>query len=97
MPTRTIEAPRRTAHTSSNSCLDGMAQVVLYNDDVNSFDHVVRCLQDVFGHNHQMAEHIAWEAHNKGKAIAEMEGRTEAIHHKEQLISYGLTAEVEQV
>ena len=93
----TIQSPVITAHSSGDLQLDGVSQVVLYNDDVNSFDHVVHCLQDVFGHSHQIAEKVALEAHKNGKAIAEVEGHTEAVHHKEQLVSYGLTAEVEKI
>lgn len=90
-------APVEITRSSDNSQLDGMAQVVLYNDDVNSFDHVIRCLQQIFGHNRQMAEKIAMDAHNTGRTIAEVEGYAEAVLHKEQLVSYGLTAEVERI
>jgi ATP-dependent Clp protease adaptor protein ClpS len=90
-------APVEITRSSDDLGFDGMAQVVLYNDDVNSFDHVIRCLQQVFGHNHQLARKIATDAHNTGRTIAEVEGHEKAILHKEQLISYGLTAEVERI
>jgi ATP-dependent Clp protease adapter protein ClpS len=77
--------------------LEGTAQVVLINDDVNSIEHVISCLMDVFGHGEQIATKIAIETHKEGQAIAEVEGKTEAILHKEQLISYGLTAEVQNI
>lgn len=76
---------------------DGMWQVVLYNDSHNLADYVVACLVRVFGHSQGLAKKIMLEAHRKGRAIAEVEGRDEAVLHKGQLQSCGLTASVEQV
>jgi ATP-dependent Clp protease adaptor protein ClpS len=95
--TSTVKAPVEITRSSDGSQFERMAQVVLYNDDVNSFDHVIRCIQQIFGHNRQMAEKIAMDAHNTGRTIAEVEGHADAIRHKEQLVSYGLTAEVEGI
>jgi ATP-dependent Clp protease adapter protein ClpS len=71
--------------------------VVLYNDDVNSMEHVVKCLMQIFKHPESLAVKIMLEAHQKGKAIAEVESRTPAELHKDQLISYGLTATIEKI
>lgn len=76
---------------------DGMAQVVLYNDNVNSFDHVVDCLVQTFGHSVAMATKLAMEAHTSGRTVAEVEEMELAIQHKESLVSAGLTAEVEKI
>jgi len=77
--------------------LDDLWQVVLWNDDVNSFSLVIMALQKTFGHSRQMAEKIAHEAHSKGKAIAEVESKEKAQLHKDQLQSYGLTVEIEKI
>ena len=77
--------------------LEGQCQIVLYNDDVNSFDHVVRSLMVVFGHTIEMSAKLALEAHTSGRTIAEVEDAQKAIMHKEQLVSFGLTAEVERI
>ena len=77
--------------------LDGIRQVVLYNDDHNAAVFVVHCLRRVFGHTEQMAEKIMMEAHIKGRSIAEVEDREKAQLHKDQLQSCGLTAEVEKI
>jgi ATP-dependent Clp protease adapter protein ClpS len=70
-------------------------QVILYNDEVNHLHRVIRWLQEVFGHPQGLAIKIAWEAHQHGKAIAQVEGHDEALLHKEQLQSFGLGAAVE--
>lgn len=83
--------------TGSDADIEKMYQVVIFNDEVNTFDHVVECLVEIFTHSTGMASKLAWEAHNNGKAIAQVEAKTEAVKHKQQLVSYGITAEVEPI
>lgn len=45
-------------------------QVVLYNDDVHSFDEVILQVQKATGCTLPEATRITLEAHNRGKAIA---------------------------
>jgi ATP-dependent Clp protease adaptor protein ClpS len=44
-------------------------QVVLYNDDVNTFDWVIECLMDICEHEDLQAEQCAMLVHFKGKAV----------------------------
>ncbi len=44
-------------------------QVVLYNDDVNTFDWVIECLIDICEHDELQAEQCALLVHFKGKAV----------------------------
>ncbi|MBT7065162.1 MAG: ATP-dependent Clp protease adaptor ClpS [Verrucomicrobia bacterium] len=76
---------------------EGLYEVVLFNDDVNAVDHVIQSLVQVFHHSLQLAVKITIEAHRKGRAIAEVESRSKAQLHKDQLQSLGLTAEIEKV
>ena len=41
--------------------------LILYNDDVNSFDHVVECLQMFCNHTAIQAEQCAHIVHHNGK------------------------------
>jgi ATP-dependent Clp protease adapter protein ClpS len=52
-------------------------KVILFNDDVNPFDHVEDCLMRICFKSKNEAKKIALEAHNKGKAIC-YEGSIEA-------------------
>lgn len=45
-------------------------KVILYNDDIHSFDEVILQLIKAIGCGTQKAGQIAFEAHNNGKAIA---------------------------
>lgn len=40
--------------------------LILFNDDINSFDHVIQALAEVCGHDEQQAEQCAMIAHFKG-------------------------------
>ena len=86
-----------TAVLDSNGTSGWDTQVILFNDDINTFDHVVASLMDVFGHPEPLAETIAYEAHNTGRAIAEVEPRPDAEKHASALRDLGLQASVESV
>ena len=76
---------------------DGMCQVVLFNDNHNAMDYVVQCLIHIFGHGFQLARKITLEAHNTGRAVAEVESASEARAHCSQLLAAGLGASVERI
>jgi len=41
--------------------------LILYNDDINTFDFVIETLVEVCEHSPMQAENCAWIAHYKGK------------------------------
>jgi len=69
--------------------------VLLHNDDVNSMEHVVRALLQVFKFELAMCEQIMIEAHNSGIALCTVEPYEQAEHHQEQLRSLSLVATIE--
>jgi ATP-dependent Clp protease adaptor protein ClpS len=77
--------------------LEDLCEVILFNDDHNTAEFVVEALVKVFAHPVELAAKIMFEAHTKGKSIAEVEGETPATLHKQQLESLGLTAEVRRI
>lgn len=44
-------------------------KVILYNDDVNTFDWVIECLIEICEHDELQAEQCALLVHFKGKAV----------------------------
>ena len=42
-------------------------ELVLYNDDYNTFDFVIEALMEVCDHNHEQAEQCTYIVHYKGK------------------------------
>jgi len=49
--------------------VDHPAKVILFNDDVHSFDEVIEQLIKATGCTTTKAESLAWEVHNNGKAM----------------------------
>ena len=44
-------------------------QIVLHNDDVNTFDHVIRCLVRICDQSPEQAEQCAYIVHYHGKCV----------------------------
>lgn len=42
-------------------------ELTLFNDDVNTFIHVIRCLCEICGHDPIQAEQCAWIVHYNGR------------------------------
>lgn len=91
----TVETP--VIDASSRTRLEDMFQVILHNDDHNAMEYVILCLMKVFTHPMELAVKIMLEAHQRGKAIAEVEQETVAKLHRDQLQSFGLSATVEKI
>lgn len=69
--------------------------IVLYNDDVNTFDHVIHCLMKYCGHAPEQAEQCAWITHLKGKCAVKNGSWEELKAPCEALQSNGLSAVIE--
>ncbi len=68
--------------------------IVLYNDDVNTFDHVIDTLVDVCGHDPIQAEQCAFIVHYKGKCDVKTGSFKELIPMCTGLLEAGLSAEI---
>ncbi|MEX2596724.1 MAG: ATP-dependent Clp protease adaptor ClpS [Salibacteraceae bacterium] len=69
--------------------------IILYNDDVNTFDHVIDSLIEVCRHSSTQAEQVAWIVHTKGKCDVK-HGSFERLHPLcKKLQSRGLSAVIE--
>ena len=73
---------------------DGL-KVVLYNDDVNTFDWVIECLCELCEHDESQAEQCAVLVHYKGKAVVKTGGEDKMKSICQALCDRGLSAVVE--
>lgn len=73
---------------------DGL-KVVLYNDDVNTFDWVIECLCDLCEHDEIQAEQCAVLVHYKGKAVVKTGEEVKMKSICQALCDRGLSAVVE--
>ena len=73
---------------------DGL-KVVLYNDDVNTFDWVIECLCELCEHDEIQAEQCAVLVHYKGKAVVKTGEEDKMRSICQALCDRGLSAMVE--
>lgn len=69
-------------------------EIVLYNDDVNTFDHVIETLIAVCSHTSEQAEQCALLVHYKGKCTVKTGVYDELKPQCTQLLQAGLSAEI---
>jgi len=69
-------------------------EIVLYNDDVNTFDHVIDTLIAVCSHTSEQAEQCALLVHYKGKCTVKTGVYDELKPQCTQLLQAGLSAEI---
>jgi ATP-dependent Clp protease adaptor protein ClpS len=72
-------------------------ELVLYNDDVNTFDHVINCLVKYCKHDVHQAEQCAWIVHSKGKCSVKSGQYTFLEPLCTALCDQGLSAQVELI
>ena len=69
-------------------------EIVLFNDDVNTFDHVIDTLIAVCKHTQEQAEQCAILVHYKGKCTVKTGSFDELKPQCTQLLQAGLSAEI---
>ncbi len=75
--------------------IDNNRQLILWNDEINTFDHVINCLTKYLDYSESQAEQIAWKVHNDGKCIVLEGSYTEMEVYRKILKKEGLTVSVE--
>jgi ATP-dependent Clp protease adaptor protein ClpS len=69
-------------------------EIVLYNDDHNTFDHVIETLIAACDHNAQQAEQCAILVHYKGQCTVKTGAYTDLKPRCSKLLDAGLSAEI---
>jgi ATP-dependent Clp protease adaptor protein ClpS len=70
--------------------------LVVFNDDHNSFDWVIRCFVEVLDHTREQAEQLSLIIHFKGKATVKTAPKSELKPKKDALVERGLSAVIEE-
>jgi len=69
-------------------------EIVLHNDEVNTFDFVIDSLIDVCNHTNEQAEQCTWLVHFKGKCTVKTGEYKDLKPRCSKLQSLGLSAEL---
>jgi ATP-dependent Clp protease adaptor protein ClpS len=69
-------------------------EIILYNDDVNTFDHVIETLMYACDHTSEQAEQCSIIVHYKGKCAVKTGPYKELKPRCSMLLDAGLSAEI---
>lgn len=72
------------------------AQLIVYNDDHNTFDWVIQCFVDVLDYSSEQSEQLALIIHFKGKATVKTAPKDVLKPIKDALVERGLSAVIEE-
>lgn len=77
--------------------VDHSFELILYNDDYNTFDHVIDCLVKYCKHDVVQAEQCAWIVHSKGKCSVKQGAYSDLEPKCTALCDNGLNAKIELI
>jgi ATP-dependent Clp protease adaptor protein ClpS len=69
-------------------------EIVLFNDEVNTFEHVIETLMEVCDHTQQQAEQCSLIVHHNGKCTVKTGEYTDLEPRCSRLLLAGLNAEI---
>lgn len=99
----TISSPNSAASVSLEELLDErletslgeQSQLIVYNDDINTFDWVIESLMEICNHGYIQAEQLAMLVHFKGKATVKTSTHDQLSPMKDALVERGISAVIE--
>ncbi|MEQ9262696.1 MAG: ATP-dependent Clp protease adaptor ClpS [Owenweeksia sp.] len=86
--TKTLQKPKVDFQTSR------LYEIVLFNDDVNTFDWVITSLVEVCDHTLEQAEQCSVLVHYKGKCSVKSGEYDQLKSQCTELLNRGLSAEI---
>ena len=70
-------------------------QLVVYNDEVNSFDYVIVTLMEVCEHSPEQAEQCTLQIHFRGRCGVKSGDFDELVSMRNEICRRGISAEIE--
>src|SRR5690606_4288051 len=74
---------------------DSPSELVVYNDDFNTFNYVIECFINILKHSSTQAEQLSLMIHFNGKAIVKTAPFKVLKPYKDALVERGLSAVIE--
>lgn len=93
MEIKEIELPDIELDTLSQT--EDLKNIVVFNDDVNTFEHVIVSLMDICEHNALQAEQCAMMVHYNGKCSVKRGTYNKLRAKCEALLDRGINAEIQ--
>lgn len=73
---------------------DHYHDLVVYNDDFNTFDHVINTLMRICKHSSEQAEQCTWLIHYKGKCSVKKGSKDYLAPMKNGILDAGIDAKI---
>ncbi len=86
---------KKQFQNEGNELLEDLKNLVLYNDDYNSFDFVIDTLIEICRHTSEQAEQCALITHYKGKCTIKEGDYQQLKPIKEEINKRGLNSVIE--
>ena len=90
-PYTSPEAQEETATIEDSGC-----SLVLFNDDVHTFDYVIKALIDICRHTAEQAEQCAILVHCTGRCTVKQGSYSTLLPMHSALLDKGLTTEIKE-
>lgn len=71
------------------------SELIVYNDDYNTFDWVIKCFMEVCDHTYEQSEQLSLIVHFKGRAVVKTGPLEKLKPLKDSLVDRGLSAVIE--
>lgn len=87
-----VEVTKKDVSEETDTEINAPWRVILYDDDIHTFDEVISQIIKATGCGHGKAEELTWKVHNEGKATV-FEGefeeclRTDSVLKEIQLVT----------
>lgn len=89
-----MNLPEVEEQTKEEVDTENERQLVVLNDDFNTFDHVINTLMKVCQHSPEQAEQCTWIIHYKGKCTVKKGSYEELKPMKDGITDAGIGAEI---
>jgi ATP-dependent Clp protease adaptor protein ClpS len=90
--TQTLDDPAVVTDTDRLTFTEDLWAVIVWNDDVNTFDHVITALVEILHHSPARAQQLALRVHNEGRAVVAVRPKEEAWAAVEALLGRKIQA-----
>ena len=89
-----MQKEKSSPHNHTKELQEDLRELILFNDDVNTFDFVIETLVDVCQHDPLQAEQCAMVVHYKGKCSVKSGSFIELKPRQEEMTNRKLTVSI---
>ncbi len=87
--------PEESISEALQDSVEELNELIVYNDDFNTFDWVIQCFMEICNHSFEQSEQLSLIIHFKGKAVVKTDVLDVLQPMKDALVDRGLSAVIE--